>query len=312
MRVSKIFVYGFALSLVVITPLLALTQDPSSDDEVRGAFLKSRQKAAATRRRSPSNPAPGGGKATPAPPTKPAESSEPVLPRTTAPAPPEAPLALGYTLYQRGPDGEPARVNPDQVFHSGAALRLTIEPNFDGYLYIFHTADDGPPKMLYPNSRLSRGENHVSAHRLYEVPSSREKDEEDQWLVICVLIAIDASGRQEILEYGFFVDPWTIVTGYPPYKEMKDKGAHISVIGANFGAYPANLLTVDKDQVKMFRPHFPLLSRISRTSSLRWPNVILNAFLSQIFSVVAPSSLNTTRRLRHIARFDRCGPVTAA
>src|SRR5262245_11594709 len=164
MRVSKIFVYGFALALVVITPLLALTQDPSSDDEVRGAFLKSRQKAAATRRRSPSNPAPGGGKATPAPPTKPAESSEPV--QTRAPAPPAAPLALGYTVYQRGLDGEPARVNPDQVFHSGAALRLTIEPNFDGYLYIFHTADDGPAKMMYPNSRLSRGEHRVSAQRL--------------------------------------------------------------------------------------------------------------------------------------------------
>jgi hypothetical protein len=148
MIVSKIFVYGFALALVVITPLLALTQDPSSDDEVRGAFLKSRQKPAATRRRPPSNPAPGGGKATPAHPKKPAESSEPALLRTTAPAPPEAPLALGYTLYQRGPDGEPTRVNPDQVFHSGAALRLTIEPNFDGYLYIFHTADDGPAKKL--------------------------------------------------------------------------------------------------------------------------------------------------------------------
>ena len=184
MRVSKIFVYGFALALVVITPLLALTQDPSSGDEVRGVFLKSRQKAAAPKRRSPSNPAPGGGKATPAPPKKPVESSELVLPQTTAPAPPEAPLALGYTLYQRGPDGEPARANPDQVFHSGAALRLTIEPNFDGYLYIFHTADDGLPKMLYPNSRLSRGDNRVSAHRLYEVPSSLEKDEEDQWLVI--------------------------------------------------------------------------------------------------------------------------------
>jgi hypothetical protein len=38
--------------------------------------------------------------------------------------------------------------------------------------------------MLYPNSRLSRGDNRVSAHRLYEVPSSQEKDEEDQWLVI--------------------------------------------------------------------------------------------------------------------------------
>src|SRR5262245_54225838 len=69
---------------------------------------------------------------------------------------------------------------------------------------------------------------------------------------VVTLIAIDASGRQEILEYGFFVDPWTIVTGYPPYKEAKDKGARISVIGVNSGAYPANQLTVDKDRRLLF------------------------------------------------------------
>ena len=32
---------------------------------------------------------------------------------------------------------------------------------------------------------------------------------------------------------------------------------------------------------------------------------------SQIFDVVSPSALNTIRRFRHIARFARCGPVTA-
>jgi len=69
---------------------------------------------------------------------------------------------------------------------------------------------------------------------------------------IVTLIAIDASGRQEILEYGFFVDPWTIVTGYPPFKEAKDKGARISVIGLNAIAYPANLATVDLDRRLLF------------------------------------------------------------
>jgi TonB family protein len=69
---------------------------------------------------------------------------------------------------------------------------------------------------------------------------------------VVALVAIDASGRQEILEYGFFVDPWTIVTGYPPYKEMKDKGARISIIDMNFGACPANQLTVDKDRRLLF------------------------------------------------------------
>jgi TonB family protein len=69
---------------------------------------------------------------------------------------------------------------------------------------------------------------------------------------VVTLIAEDASGRQEILEYGFFVDPWTIVTGYPPFKEAKDKGARISVIGLNAIAYTGNQATVDQDKRLLF------------------------------------------------------------
>jgi len=69
---------------------------------------------------------------------------------------------------------------------------------------------------------------------------------------VVTLIAIDASGRQEILEYGFFVDPWTIVTGYPPFKEAKDKGARIAVIGLNSIAYQGNQATVDRDRRLLF------------------------------------------------------------
>jgi TonB family protein len=69
---------------------------------------------------------------------------------------------------------------------------------------------------------------------------------------VVMLVAIDANGRQEILEYGFFVDPWTIVTGYPPFKEAVDNGKQVSVIGVNSGAYPANQIAVDKDRRLLF------------------------------------------------------------
>ena len=69
---------------------------------------------------------------------------------------------------------------------------------------------------------------------------------------VVTLVAKDASGREEILEYGFFVDPWTIVTGYPPFKEAKDKGARIYVIGLNAIAYPPNQATVDQDRKLLF------------------------------------------------------------
>jgi TonB family protein len=69
---------------------------------------------------------------------------------------------------------------------------------------------------------------------------------------LVAFITKDASGRQVILEYGFFVDPWTIVSGYPPVKDAMDKGARISIIGANSVAYPANYLTTDQDQRLLF------------------------------------------------------------
>lgn len=71
-------------------------------------------------------------------------------------------------------------------------------------------------------------------------------------LSVVTLVVKDASGRQAILEYGFFVDPWTIVTSYPPVKEVMDKGARVSVIGVNAIAYPANQLTVDRDRRLLF------------------------------------------------------------
>jgi TonB family protein len=69
---------------------------------------------------------------------------------------------------------------------------------------------------------------------------------------VVTLVAKDASGRKAILEYGFFVDPWTIITGYPPIKEAMDKGAQVSVIGMNAIAYPANQSMVDKDRRLLF------------------------------------------------------------
>lgn len=51
---------------------------------------------------------------------------------------------------------------------------------------------------------------------------------------VVTLVTIDASGRQAILEYGFFVDPWTIVTGYPPYKEAVDKGEQNLLVRENY------------------------------------------------------------------------------
>jgi hypothetical protein len=79
-------------------------------------------------------------------------------------------LGLGYTIYMRDSRGNAVRVDPTQEFHAGDRIRLSLETNTDGYLYIFHTENDGEPQMLYPDVRLEKGNNKIEAHVPYEIP----------------------------------------------------------------------------------------------------------------------------------------------
>ena len=91
-------------------------------------------------------------------------------------------IALGYTLFMRAPTGEAKRVSTTREFKSGDAVRLLIETNTDGYLYIFNAENDGDALMIFPNAKLQRGANFVRAHVPYEIPSSAEADENLRWL----------------------------------------------------------------------------------------------------------------------------------
>jgi hypothetical protein len=92
-------------------------------------------------------------------------------------------LGLGYTIYLRNQQGQPVRVDPRQEFRAGDAVRITIESNANGHLYIFHSEGEQPPIMLFPDPRLAKGENRVQAHVPYEVPSSKDVIEARRWFV---------------------------------------------------------------------------------------------------------------------------------
>jgi hypothetical protein len=79
-------------------------------------------------------------------------------------------IGLGYTLYMRDDNGNAMRVDPSREFRAGDRIRLSLETNTDGYLYIFHTENNGEPQMLYPDVRLERGDNRIEAHVPYEIP----------------------------------------------------------------------------------------------------------------------------------------------
>ena len=187
-------------------------QPPAADDDiqVRGAFLTTRPSA--PERKKPANDAPakprtGDGNS----PAKGAHGE--TAKNTTAPPPrqntgaatkgttqrPEtnganganvtlasfnpAAIGIGYTLFQRDANGDARRVDPSHVFHVGDSIRISLEANTDGYLYVFYTENEGEPQMIFPDSRLGRGNNYIRAHVPYEVPSNMEADERLRWFV---------------------------------------------------------------------------------------------------------------------------------
>jgi hypothetical protein len=96
---------------------------------------------------------------------------------------PGGPIGLGYSLYLRDSNGDPVRVDPSREFHYKDALRVSLEANTRGFLYVFYTEDDGHPQMLFPDARLIQGTNRIEAHVPYEVPSSHEADPSRRWFV---------------------------------------------------------------------------------------------------------------------------------
>lgn len=90
-------------------------------------------------------------------------------------------IGLGYSLYMRDANGDAVRVDPEREFHNGDRIRVALETNTDGYLYVFHTENGGEPEMIFPDARLNAGSNAIAAHVPYEIPSSRETDERLRW-----------------------------------------------------------------------------------------------------------------------------------
>ncbi|MGI9108117.1 MAG: DUF4384 domain-containing protein [Pyrinomonadaceae bacterium] len=93
------------------------------------------------------------------------------------------PIGLGYTLFTRNDNGLAIRTDPTRQFRTGESVRLALEANTDGYLYIFHTENDGQPEMIFPDVRLNNGQNYIRAHVPYEIPSGQEATEETRWFI---------------------------------------------------------------------------------------------------------------------------------
>ncbi|HZN07182.1 MAG TPA: DUF4384 domain-containing protein [Pyrinomonadaceae bacterium] len=177
--------------LVLICAVMAVAVPPPQDEEdVRGAFLTSRPKEKPAgsstgsrpprkRPKSTSTSAPAVTKSTD---NKPAASSTTSKPSTSDSKPVNARrMGLGMTLFSRDANGLAVRVNPDHVFRKGDRVRILLETNTDGYLYIFNRTNDGPAVMIYPDAELDEGGNYLQAHVPFEIPAPDAEQERLRW-----------------------------------------------------------------------------------------------------------------------------------
>ena len=221
MKLIVVLIACAIVSLSGIAPIAALTQD-----DVRGAFLVSRPKekpqntnpSSKPNRRRP-RPAVAKDPKTPVGPgtTSGTTSGTPAATpdataKTTKPAAiNQSRIGLGLTLFMRDSTGHAIRTDPSRVFQKGDGVRLLLETNADGYLYIFNTTNNGSAVMLYPNAELDEAGNYLQAHVPFEIPSSLATEDRLRWL------EFDENAGDERLFFVFTREP---LSGVPLEEEL--------------------------------------------------------------------------------------------
>lgn len=208
---TKVIFFGLLIALAGFAPMQTFAQQ---EEDVRGAFLTTRPKAAGKPadkgRTAGANTKPNRRR----PKIAAANSSAPGnvaatgSPKTTAPTPPKATaqrMGLGLTLFMRDSNGLSVRVDPTREFRKGDHVRVLLETNADGYLYIFITTNGGTPLMIYPDLELDEAGNYLQSHVPVEIPSSLAAEERLRWFTF------DAVPGLEKLHFVFTREPLAAV-----------------------------------------------------------------------------------------------------
>jgi hypothetical protein len=207
MRFSLALLALLCSAVLVVGAIPITLQD---QEDVRGAFLTSRPKEKTTPKSSTTTAKPSRRKpkvVAAGPEIKgPVATVEPKNPKNgtkgTRPSPVNVQrMGLGLTLFMRDANGLAVRTDPNRVFRKGDRVRVLLETNTDGYLYIFNTTNDGPPVMIYPDADLDEGGNYLMSHVPFEIPSSLAAEERLRWF------AFDDAAGDEKLYFVFTKEP---------------------------------------------------------------------------------------------------------
>jgi Domain of unknown function (DUF4384) len=169
-------------------------------------------------------------------------------------------LKLEWRVYKVKDDGSQEETSPLAVFHVGDRLRLSVETNQNGFLYIVHqAAPTAPGQIIYPDSRLNGGRNDVAKGMELLLPSNCPPNINSR---DCSLVVNPPAG-QELFTIVFTRDPITDLPssaseasgGIPPEKLMKLKSDSGQVLRRQKGSTPLSVLVINtntKDNEDIF------------------------------------------------------------
>lgn len=81
------------------------------------------------------------------------------------------PLGLRYSVLKRDSAGKFAEVNPDSTFHSGDRIRIQVEANTTGHLYVVAQGSSGNWQVLFPSREVASGSNQVHRGETRQIPA---------------------------------------------------------------------------------------------------------------------------------------------
>ncbi len=110
-------------------------------------------------------------KTPPKPAAKVEEKAKKPIPHTTSTLAVTAPLGMRYSVLKRNAAGAFEEVDPDTNFRSGDRIRVKVDSNNTGYLYIVAQGSSGAWQLLFPSAEVAGGSNLVQPGESRMVPS---------------------------------------------------------------------------------------------------------------------------------------------
>lgn len=80
------------------------------------------------------------------------------------------PLGLRYAVLKRDATGQFQEIDPDTSFRSGDRIRLKVDANTSGYLYVVMQGSSGTWKLLFPSAEVAGGSNLVRKGESRQIP----------------------------------------------------------------------------------------------------------------------------------------------